>query len=232
MTSCSEKSGRKRRRSETEVASRVDTKVAKSCQNLLIASTDLDLTNQKEVFRSCEYFKYDNRIPHPVLDGAKTVQTNTEDRSYSSIHPHPENAISHRLLQDIDTFSRLQGYFVSSMDSLPNNTAPDYSSSFCLSEDSRKFNADSVFVCHPYLSSCELDIDVSLTSPVSGGEVVVHRRSSANARERRRMQSMNAAFDRLRGVIPSFGGNRKLSKYETLQMAQSYITALQDVLKH
>ncbi|CAL1545835.1 unnamed protein product, partial [Lymnaea stagnalis] len=57
-------------------------------------------------------------------------------------------------------------------------------------------------------------------------------RSSANARERRRMQSMNAAFDRLRDVIPSFGGNRKLSKYETLQMAQSYINALEDVLKH
>lgn len=56
-------------------------------------------------------------------------------------------------------------------------------------------------------------------------------RSSANARERKRMQSMNAAFDRLRGVIPSFGGHRKLSKYETLQMAQSYITALEDVLK-
>ncbi|CAG5136342.1 unnamed protein product, partial [Candidula unifasciata] len=55
--------------------------------------------------------------------------------------------------------------------------------------------------------------------------------SNANARERKRMQSMNAAFDRLRGVIPSFGGHRKLSKYETLQMAQSYITALEDVLK-
>ncbi|XP_059162098.1 protein atonal-like [Physella acuta] len=64
------------------------------------------------------------------------------------------------------------------------------------------------------------------------GDVVVKRRSSANARERKRMQSMNAAFDRLRDVIPSFGGNRKLSKYETLQMAQSYINALEDVLKH
>lgn len=69
----------------------------------------------------------------------------------------------------------------------------------------------------------------------SGGEevkdVFVKRRVSANARERRRMQSMNVAFDQLRDVIPSFGGNRKLSKYETLQMAQSYIAALEDVLK-
>ncbi|KAK7501345.1 hypothetical protein BaRGS_00007470 [Batillaria attramentaria] len=62
-------------------------------------------------------------------------------------------------------------------------------------------------------------------------DVFVKRRVSANARERRRMQSMNVAFDQLRGVIPSFGGNRKLSKYETLQMAQSYIAALEDILR-
>ncbi|KAH9491869.1 Protein atonal 1 [Bulinus truncatus] len=82
----------------------------------------------------------------------------------------------------------------------------------------------------PYYSGFESD---SCSSSKEGsGEVVVKRRSNANARERRRMQSMNAAFDRLRDVIPSYGGNRKLSKYETLQMAQSYINALEDVLKH
>ncbi|KAL8559118.1 hypothetical protein ACOMHN_046166 [Nucella lapillus] len=59
----------------------------------------------------------------------------------------------------------------------------------------------------------------------------VKRRSSANARERRRMQGMNVAFDQLRDVIPSCSGNRKLSKVDTLQMAQSYIKALRDVLE-
>ena len=42
---------------------------------------------------------------------------------------------------------------------------------------------------------------------------------------------MNVAFDHLRNVIPSFGGNRKLSKFETLQMAQTYIAALEDILQ-
>ncbi|XP_076368388.1 uncharacterized protein LOC143255892 [Tachypleus tridentatus] len=56
------------------------------------------------------------------------------------------------------------------------------------------------------------------------------RRLAANARERRRMHSLNVAFDRLREVVPSIGDDRKLSKYETLQMAQSYITALSDLL--
>ena len=62
-------------------------------------------------------------------------------------------------------------------------------------------------------------------------EVQKHRRSAANARERRRMNSLNVAFDRLRDVVPAFSNDRKLSKYETLQMAQSYINALQELLK-
>ncbi|CAL1260746.1 unnamed protein product [Larinioides sclopetarius] len=44
------------------------------------------------------------------------------------------------------------------------------------------------------------------------------------------MHSLNVAFDRLRDVVPSIGNDRKLSKYETLQMAQSYITALSELL--
>ncbi|XP_023213213.1 basic helix-loop-helix transcription factor amos-like [Centruroides vittatus] len=60
--------------------------------------------------------------------------------------------------------------------------------------------------------------------------IVKKRRLAANARERRRMHSLNVAFDRLREVVPSLTNDRKLSKYETLQMAQSYITALTDIL--
>ncbi|KAH8033982.1 hypothetical protein HPB51_018493 [Rhipicephalus microplus] len=60
--------------------------------------------------------------------------------------------------------------------------------------------------------------------------IVKKRRLAANARERRRMHGLNVAFDRLRQVVPSIGDDRKLSKFETLQMAQSYITALTDLL--
>ncbi|XP_026817026.1 uncharacterized protein LOC113556348 [Rhopalosiphum maidis] len=57
------------------------------------------------------------------------------------------------------------------------------------------------------------------------------RRLAANARERRRMNGLNEAFDRLREAIPtSIEDEHKLSKYETLQMAQSYISALCDLL--
>lgn len=57
------------------------------------------------------------------------------------------------------------------------------------------------------------------------------RRLAANARERRRMQNLNQAFDRLRQYLPSLGNDRQLSKHETLQMAQTYITALYDLLQ-
>lgn len=57
------------------------------------------------------------------------------------------------------------------------------------------------------------------------------RRLAANARERRRMQSLNQAFDRLRQYLPCLGNDRQLSKHETLQMAQTYISALGDLLR-
>ncbi|KAF4519627.1 hypothetical protein B566_EDAN003795 [Ephemera danica] len=66
-----------------------------------------------------------------------------------------------------------------------------------------------------------------LVSPV----VMKKRRLAANARERRRMQNLNNAFDKLRTVLPSLGNDRQLSKYETLQMAQSYINALYELLQ-
>ncbi|XP_041050318.1 protein atonal homolog 1-like [Carcharodon carcharias] len=59
-----------------------------------------------------------------------------------------------------------------------------------------------------------------------------HRRLAANARERRRMHGLNHAFDELRSVIPAFDNEKKLSKYETLQMAQIYIAELTELLQN
>lgn len=57
------------------------------------------------------------------------------------------------------------------------------------------------------------------------------RRLAANARERKRMENLNDAFDRLRQYLPKLENNQKLSKHETLQMAQTYITELDQLLK-
>ncbi|XP_076010292.1 protein atonal homolog 1a [Genypterus blacodes] len=79
----------------------------------------------------------------------------------------------------------------------------------------------------------EEDESMRLRAPSSrpGNGVVKQRRVAANARERRRMHGLNHAFDELRSVIPAFDNDKKLSKYETLQMAQIYINALADLLE-
>lgn len=55
------------------------------------------------------------------------------------------------------------------------------------------------------------------------------KRKAANERERNRMMQMNIAFENLREKIQVQG--KRLSKFETLQMARSYIIILQNILK-
>ncbi|KAH8273658.1 hypothetical protein KR018_007291 [Drosophila ironensis] len=83
----------------------------------------------------------------------------------------------------------------------------------------------------PSSSSSSTSSSSSATSAsCGGGDVLRKRRLAANARERRRMNSLNDAFDKLRDVVPSLGHDRRLSKYETLQMAQAYIGDLVTLL--
>ena len=70
------------------------------------------------------------------------------------------------------------------------------------------------------------------------------RRLAANARERKRMTSLNDAFARLRSILPKKqtysdsedtedslqNPNKELSKMEALQMAQAYISQLSEML--
>ena len=72
-------------------------------------------------------------------------------------------------------------------------------------------------------SSCHIGTDRSVIKRRD-------KRLAANARERKRMSSLNVAFDNLREILPSWQDDKKLSKYDTLQMAQSYIEALQNIL--
>ncbi|XP_044254958.1 achaete-scute homolog 1b-like [Tribolium madens] len=87
--------------------------------------------------------------------------------------------------------------------------------------------------------------DILITNrkkPKSGGKtapqpIAVARR---NARERNRVKQVNNGFANLRQHIPNFiaaafesntrGGNKKLSKVETLRMAVEYIRSLEDLL--
>ncbi|KRX84718.1 Pancreas transcription factor 1 subunit alpha [Trichinella sp. T6] len=62
-------------------------------------------------------------------------------------------------------------------------------------------------------------------------EVQLRQRRAANLRERRRMQSINDAFDGLRHRIPTLPYEKRLSKVDTLKLAIGYIQFLQEVLE-
>ncbi|KAE9550608.1 hypothetical protein FO519_006179 [Halicephalobus sp. NKZ332] len=62
-------------------------------------------------------------------------------------------------------------------------------------------------------------------------QVLRSRRQMANARERRRMDNLNVAYESLREVLPEFDNGRRLSKMETLQMAHLYIQCLGELLQ-
>ena len=53
----------------------------------------------------------------------------------------------------------------------------------------------------------------------------------ANARERCRVQTLNAHIERLRDLIPLFPGEKKPSKTETIRLAAVYISCLTDILE-
>ncbi|OWF45654.1 basic helix-loop-helix transcription factor amos-like [Mizuhopecten yessoensis] len=110
-------------------------------------------------------------------------------------------------------FTDIHKHFVFPGESGFNQSAPHHGQQQC--KTSRKINSSSAR---------------RRNSMTPGREVLRKRRLAANARERRRMESLNVAFDQLRDVVPSIGDDQKLSKYETLQMAQSYINALKDLL--
>lgn len=56
------------------------------------------------------------------------------------------------------------------------------------------------------------------------------KRIAANSRERKRMHTVNSAFDQLRELVPTYPSNRKLSKIDTLRLACTYIQDLVSIL--
>nr|XP_054509097.1 helix-loop-helix protein 13-like [Agelaius phoeniceus] len=72
------------------------------------------------------------------------------------------------------------------------------------------------------------DLDKLPAPPEPTGQP--RQRRAANLRERRRMLGLNAAFEALRGHVPTFPYERRLSKIDTLRLATAYIALLGDIL--
>ncbi|XP_077405818.1 fer3-like protein [Vanacampus margaritifer] len=62
--------------------------------------------------------------------------------------------------------------------------------------------------------------------------ITVVQRQAANVRERKRMFSLNEAFDTLRKKVPTFAYEKRLSRIETLRLAIVYIAFMKDLLEN
>ncbi|XP_051927801.1 fer3-like protein [Hippocampus zosterae] len=62
--------------------------------------------------------------------------------------------------------------------------------------------------------------------------ITVVQRQAANVRERKRMFSLNEAFDALRRKVPTFAYEKRLSRIETLRLAIVYISFMKDLLEN
>lgn len=61
--------------------------------------------------------------------------------------------------------------------------------------------------------------------------ITVVQRQAANVRERKRMFSLNEAFDELRRKVPTFAYEKRLSRIDTLRLAIVYISFMTDLLE-
>ncbi|KAH8319886.1 hypothetical protein KR074_008655 [Drosophila pseudoananassae] len=114
---------------------------------------------------------------------------------------------------------------------------PPTSSSSVASLENQSPSENTILINRKRRSESSTGSDTQKSSPagqttVLSPTVQKRRRQAANARERKRMNGLNEAFDRLREVVPAPSIDQKLSKFETLQMAQSYILALCDLLQN
>ncbi|KQK96041.1 pancreas transcription factor 1 subunit alpha [Amazona aestiva] len=67
--------------------------------------------------------------------------------------------------------------------------------------------------------------------PVRSEAELQQLRQAANVRERRRMQSINDAFEGLRSHIPTLPYEKRLSKVDTLRLAIGYINFLSELVQ-
>ena len=82
--------------------------------------------------------------------------------------------------------------------------------------------------------SCSYDntsYDVTTTAATSFHFYPTSSVVTASNRERKRMQSINSAFEQLRAHVPTFPFEKRLSKIDTLRLAISYIQLLQEALR-
>jgi hypothetical protein len=129
-----------------------------------------------------------------------------------------------------------EGYYPVQKENAPR---PDYSRAnmYPYPEDGGNFEAPSCaygqggppYSCTDGTGEIEYQTDENGQFILGPGGYKIERHA-ANVRERKRMLSINSAFEELRYHVPTFPYEKRLSKIDTLRLAIAYIALLRDIL--
>lgn len=166
---------------------------------------------------------------------ARNEQSQIFLSSADNLSPPPSCAStssSQSSLSSLMSLPPLQSSYTSDLSDTLSNQYLNHFTAHCAAKISKPAN------CKTSLKS-KLDYDLSEDNNSSDSIMFKRKRSSsqlsqqrqaANLRERRRMQSINDAFEGLRVQLPTLPYEKKISKVDTLKMAIAYINFLTDLL--
>jgi hypothetical protein len=135
-----------------------------------------------------------------------------------------ENRFDFNEFVDRSYFDQNAGYPVS----ISNDSTSDYSGDSCIDGDVVDYSGDGGFGQGGQYVTGGLSDDHCFQY---GQQPFRVQRHAANIRERKRMLSINSAFEELRSCVPTFPYEKRLSKIDTLRLAIAYIALLKDILR-
>lgn len=141
--------------------------------------------------------------------------------------------------RNLDQPTMCQNYFAHNQ----GGTCQEYATEFIPDEAVRsEYTTSCLYDDVPFVPDCSGFIDQSgyrmsdygddrSSNPDVGFHPCRVQRFAANVRERKRMLSINSAFEELRCHVPTFPYEKRLSKIDTLRLAIAYIALLKDLLQ-
>ncbi|XP_002733194.2 basic helix-loop-helix transcription factor scleraxis-like [Saccoglossus kowalevskii] len=154
----------------------------------------------------------------------KYAALNTSSVTNSTIYVEntDENLENHHVYPSCAYSGQEQTYFYQETNTYPAiSSEEDYGSQGFYPDDST-------------MHECATDVEVEKRGQrrrrIATANPYVVQRHAANIRERKRMMSINSAFEELRCHVPTFPYEKRLSKIDTLRLAIAYIALLREIL--
>ena len=162
------------------------------------------------------YLTSDNLSPPPSCSSSSSSSLSSYSLSSTSLNSMPVNLYSSDLNDTLNSqiLSHCAAHCAAKISSHPNGKSHKSSTKSKLDYDLSEENSSDSISFKRRRSSSQL----------------THQRQAANMRERKRMQSINDAFEGLRIQLPTLPYEKKISKVDTLKMAIAYINFLTDLL--